>query len=53
VSHANNESSEVCGINKPGRRVKLNRQQAVNVYKLICVSHRVVQLYMIGCKSVG
>jgi len=25
------ESSEVCGIIKPGRRVKLNRSQAVNV----------------------
>jgi len=29
---ANNESSEVCGIIKPGQRVKLNRSQAVNVH---------------------
>jgi len=27
---ANNESSEVCGIIKPGQRVRLNRSQAVN-----------------------
>jgi len=34
---ANNESSEVCGIIKPGRRVKLNRLQAVNVHKLLTI----------------
>jgi len=34
---ANNESSEICGIIKPGRRVKLNRSQAVNVHKLLTI----------------
>jgi len=37
--NANNESSEVCGINKPGRRVKLNRSQAVNVNKLLTIRY--------------
>jgi len=34
---ANNESSEVCVNIKPGRRVKLNRSQAVNVRKLLTI----------------
>jgi len=34
---ANNKSSEVCGIIKPDRRVKLNRSQAVNVHKLLTI----------------
>jgi len=36
---ANNESSEVCGINKPGRRVKLNGSQAVNAHKLLMIRY--------------
>jgi len=36
---ANNESSEVCGIIKPGRRVKLNRSQAVNVHQLLTIRY--------------
>jgi len=36
---ANKESSEVCGIIKPGRRVKLNRSQAVNVHKLLTIRY--------------
>jgi len=36
---ANNESSEVCGIIKPGRRVKLNRSQASNVDKLLTIRY--------------
>jgi len=37
LQSANSESSEVCGIIKPGRRVKLNRSKAVNVHKLLFV----------------
>jgi len=37
---ANNESSEVCGIIKPGRRVKLNRSQAKNVHRLLTFANR-------------
>jgi len=37
--HANNESLEVCGIIKPGRRVKLNSPQAVIVYKLLTIRY--------------
>jgi len=40
--HANNESSEVCGMIKAGRRgrrVKLNRSQAVNVHKLLTIRY--------------
>jgi len=33
------KSSEVCGIIKPGRRVKLNRSQAVNVHKLLTIRY--------------
>jgi len=36
---ANNESSEVCGIIKPGQRVKLNRSQALNVNKLLTIRY--------------
>jgi len=36
---ANNESSEVCGIIKTGRRVKLNSSQAVNVHKLLTIRY--------------
>jgi len=36
---ANNESSEVCVSSKPGRRVKLNRSQAVNVNKLLTIRY--------------
>jgi len=36
---ANKESSEVCGIIMPGRRVKLNRSQAVNVHKLLTIRY--------------
>jgi len=36
---ANNESSEVCGIIKPVPRVKFNRAQAVNVYKLLTIRY--------------
>jgi len=36
---ANNESSEVCGIIKPGRRVKLNRSQAVYVHTLLTIRY--------------
>jgi len=36
---ANNKSSEVCDIIKPGRRVKLNRSQAVNVHKLMIIRY--------------
>jgi len=36
---ANNESSEVCGIIKPGQRIKLNRSQAVNVHKLLTIRY--------------
>jgi len=36
---ANNESSEVCGIIKPGRRVRLNKSQAVNVHKPLTISY--------------
>jgi len=38
-SAANNESSEVCGVIKPGRRVKLNSSQAVNVHKLLSIRY--------------
>jgi len=34
---ANNELSEVCGIIKPGRRVKIHRSEAVNVHKLLTI----------------
>jgi len=34
-----NESSKVCAIIKPGRRVKLNRSQAVNIYKLLTIRY--------------
>jgi len=33
----NHESSEVCGIIKPGRRVKINRFQAENDHKLLTI----------------
>jgi len=36
---ANNESSELCGIIKSGRRVKLNRSQALNVHKLLTIGY--------------
>jgi len=36
---ANNESSEICGIIKPSRRVKLNRSQTVNVHKLLTIRY--------------
>jgi len=36
---ANNESSEVCSIMKPGRRVKLKGSQAVNVHKLLTIRY--------------
>jgi len=36
---ANNESSEVSGIIKPGRKVKLIRSQAVNVHKLLTICY--------------
>jgi len=36
---ANNESPEVCGILKPGQRVKLNRSLAVNVHKLLTIRY--------------
>jgi len=36
---ANNESSEVCRTIKPGRRVKLNWSQAVNVHKLLTIRY--------------
>jgi len=36
---ANNESSEVYGIIKSGRRVKLNRSLAVNVHKLLTIRY--------------
>jgi len=36
---ANNESSEVCYIIKPGRRVKLNRSKVVNVHKLLTIRY--------------
>jgi len=36
---ANNESSEVFDIIKPGRRVKLKRSQAVNVHKLLTIRY--------------
>jgi len=39
---ANNESSEVCGIIKPGRRgrrFELNRSQAVHVHKLLTIHY--------------
>jgi len=39
VEGANNESSEVCGSIKPGRRVKLKRSQAVNVHKLLTIRY--------------
>jgi len=35
-----NESSEVCGIIKPGQRVTLNRSHAVNVHKLPAGGHK-------------
>jgi len=35
---ANNDSSEVCGIIKPARMVKLNRSQ-VNVHKLLTIRY--------------
>jgi len=37
IRDANNESSEVCGIINPGRRVSLNRSQAVKVHKLVTI----------------
>jgi len=39
IAVANNESSEVCGIIKPGRRVKLHRSQAVNVHNLLTIRY--------------
>jgi len=36
---ANNESAEVCGIIKPGWRVRLNRSMAVNVHKLLTIRY--------------
>jgi len=36
---ANNESSEVYGTIKPGRRVELNRSQAVNAHKLLTIRY--------------
>jgi len=36
---ANNESSDVCGIIKPGQRVKLIRSQAINVHKLLTIRY--------------
>jgi len=32
-------NNEVCGIIKPGRRVELNRSQAVNVHKLLTIHY--------------
>jgi len=48
---ANNESSEVCGIIKPGRRVKLNRSQAVNVHKLLTIRYLRVGDVISACKN--
>jgi len=39
ICGANNESSEVCGIIKPGQGVQLNRSQAVNVNKLLTIRY--------------
>jgi len=39
IQEVNNESSEVCGIIKPGRRVKLKSSQAVNVHKLLKIRY--------------
>jgi len=55
---ANNESSEVFGIVKPGRRVKLNRSQTKNVHKLLTIGylHPVLMLlteYYIGLLRSG
>jgi len=36
---ANNKSSEVCDIIKPGRKYLLNRPQAVNVHKLLTIRY--------------
>jgi len=46
---ANNESSEVCGIIKPGRSVKLNRSQAVNVHKLLTVRYLLARVRVHNC----
>jgi len=39
VRGANNESSEVCGIIKPGQTVKLSRSETVNVHKLLTIRY--------------
>jgi len=55
---ANNESSEVCGIIKHGRRVKLNRSQAVNVHKMLkirylrCICSLVLVASIIGLVAI-
>jgi len=44
LTTANNESSKVCGIIKPGRRVKLNRLLAVMVNKLLTIRYLPAEL---------
>jgi len=46
IQEANSESSEVCGIIKPGIRFKLNRSQAVNVHKLLTIRYLTSGLYL-------
>jgi len=51
---ANNETSGVCDIIKPGRRIKLYRSQAVNVHKHATMLYNIcTQVARINrCKSV-
>jgi len=49
VLETNNESSEVVGIIKPGRRVKLNSSQAVNVHKLLTIRYLRPRAITLNC----